>query len=78
MSHNDYNGVMNPSLYILANIMVKLHGEKSYHPYASDSNKNVLKEMLEIVKNIPKSCGYCSSQYKSAQHFDNFIIMTLR
>ena len=32
---------------------------------------HVLKEMLEIVKNIPKSCGYCSSQYKSAQHFDN-------
>ena len=35
----------------------------------------VLKEMLETVENMPKSCiiesSNCCSLYKSAQHFDN-------
>ena len=37
--------------------------------------KLVLEEMLETVENIPEICiiesDNCSSQYKSAQHFDN-------
>ena len=61
--------------------IVKLHGEKSYHPYVSDDRKHdqkfvklVLEEMLATVDAIPEVCiiesDNCTSQYKSAQHFN--------
>ena len=62
--------------------IIRLHGEKNYHPYVSDDKKHdqtfvklVLEEMIGTVENIPESCviesDNCSSQYKSAQHFDD-------
>jgi len=60
--------------------IIKLHGNKSYHPYISDDKKHdqkfvkiVLEEMLETLDSIPEMCviesDNCSGQYKSAQHF---------
>ena len=62
--------------------IVKLHGEKSYHPYMSNDHKHdqkfaklVRKEMLDTVDTIPKICviesDNCAAQYKPAQHFDD-------
>ena len=55
---------------------------KSYHPYVSDDKKHnqtfvkqVLEEMIATVEYVPQTCiiesGNCSSQFKSAQHFDD-------
>ena len=57
--------------------IVKLHGEKSYHPYVSNDCKHdqkfaklVLEEMLDTVDTIPEICviesDNCAAQYKSA------------
>lgn len=62
--------------------ILKLHGEKSYHPILSDDKKHdqpfvkiSLEKMLDTVDSMPEICviesDNCSSQYKSAQHFDD-------
>lgn len=62
--------------------IIKIHGEKSYHPYVSDDKKHdqtfvkkVLKEMIATIECLPQSCivesDNCSSQYKSAKHFED-------
>ena len=62
--------------------IVKIHGEKSYHPYVSDDRKHdqkfvklVLEKMLDTVETMPEICviesDNCTSQYKSAQHFED-------
>ena len=60
--------------------ILKLNGEKSYHPYISEDRQHdqsfvkiVIEEMLNTVdKNLPGICAIesdnCSAQYKSAQH----------
>ena len=62
--------------------IMKIHGEKSYHPYVSNDRKYdqkfvklVLKEMLDTVDMLPGMCIISSSQYKSAQHFDDMQII---
>ena len=62
--------------------ILKLHGDKSYHPYVSDDKKHgqvfvkiVLEKMIGTVENKSELCviesDNCWSQYKSAQHFDD-------
>ena len=62
--------------------VLKLHGDKSYHPYlANDKCHNkkfvnvVLKEIIECVSTIPHlsiiESDNCSAQYKSTEHFYN-------
>ena len=55
--------------------MMKLHREKSYHPMCLTIKKQEIFNACPQVENIPESCiiesNNCSSQYKSAQHFDN-------
>ena len=61
--------------------ILKVKGEKTYHPYFLDSLKHdqvfvkkVPEEMLSDIE-IPQEsmiviqCDNCTSQYKSAQHF---------
>ena len=62
--------------------ILKLHGDKSYHPYVSDDKKHdqpfvriVLEKMFDTVDSIPQigiiESDNCSSQYKSAEHFED-------
>ena len=62
--------------------ILKLHGEKSYHPILSDDKKHdqpfvklALEKMLDTVDSIPEICvigsDNCTSQYKSSEHFDD-------
>ena len=61
--------------------IIKLHGEKSYHPILSDDKKHyqpfvklILEKILNTITAIPEVCviesDSCSSQYKSTQHLD--------
>ena len=51
--------------------IIKLHGEKSYHPHISDDKK--LKEMIATIECLPQTCidisDNCSCQHKYTKHF---------
>ena len=62
--------------------MIKFAGEKSYHPYFSDSRQHdqvfvklAVDKMLNTIINFPDNTTIliasdnCTSQYKSVQHF---------
>ena len=64
--------------------IMKLQGEKSYHPYISNDKKHdqhfvhvALQEMLKKVSTLPEDCyiviesDNCASQYKSSSHFSS-------
>ena len=62
--------------------ILKLHGEKTYHPQLSNDKchnqsflKMVLKEIIESVSTIPPDCiiesDNCGAKYKSTDHFND-------
>ena len=66
--------------------IVKIHDEKSYHPYVSNDHKHdqtfvklALEEMFSTIDPLPQisiiASDNCSSQYKSAQHFNGIQVI---